>query len=200
MKYIISVIFVIIASGCSENKATNEVAKIQELFESVKQTQQRINERAMEPTNGMPVTENSIIESSEMLSVKHGDIIDSASVQCEGEHRYKAMRFVVSKGTVFEKIEDDFLYRTSSVEVNGKFEVRQSKSYIGKDLNDAMIHSDSTFTASEKAHIVCAKDYWSELEITVSRDPRGEVVIESSRSDIQSIIDSAVNADKQVRN
>jgi hypothetical protein len=57
MKYIISVIFVIIVSGCSENKATNEVAKILELFESTKQT------------NGMPVAENSIIESSEMLLV-----------------------------------------------------------------------------------------------------------------------------------
>lgn len=195
MKYIISAIFVIILSGCSENKTKTEVGKIQNLLESIEQTSQRNSGRTVKPANGLLIPESSIIESNEIFPVQHGDIIDSASIQCAGEHRYKALRFIKSKGTVLEKIEDNFLYRTQYIEVNGKFEVRQSRTFIGNDLSDAMIHLDSTFAASEKAHLVCVKDHLSELEITVSRDPRGEVVIKSSRSDIQQIIDS-VKADQ----
>ena len=73
----------------------------------------------------------------------------------------------------------------------GGFKISQVKSYIGNSLNKAMVHSDtSIFEHPVSAALVCAKDVWGELEISISPIDNGGIEIKSTRPDIQNIIDT----------
>jgi hypothetical protein len=181
----------ILLTACTDSDVALESAKIQSLTEDILTTWKQIEERPVTLSEGLPLPDSVILKQNASQLVKQGDFIDSSGFECDGKHTFKSVRFEDSKGSRLEKADGEFLFRSYSKNIDDGFKILQEKSYIGNDLNKAMVYSDaSIFESPVLATLVCAKDVWGELEITISTNDGGDVEIKSARDDIQNIIDT----------